>query len=576
MRAFHDDLNKVTLEDWDQKDVIRFNNEICEVVDGVIELHGLELGVYQNLDSELKGRVVIEQRFIVKTDFFDSNYTDSDRKLGAYFEAGDTHFVLWSPTSVSVKLKLEGESIEMTRDSKGFYSHVLKGEHLGLVYSYLVNINGHVVETCDPYAKGTLPNRGASVVADMTFDKVDFNLVSDSILELHVRDFTMDPTVDFKQRGKLVGLLESHGNYGMKHILDLGMGMIQIQPLTDFETVDELNPFDAYNWGYDPMQFFALEGSYSSNISDPLQVLRDFSHVVNEYHNHGIGVSMDVVYNHIYEVEGSSLDACVPYYYFRYVDGKLSDGTFCGNEIASEFTMVRKFIVDSCVYFVEAFDIDGYRFDLMGITDIDTMNEIRRRLVEIKPNIVLYGEGWNMASGIEESIRATMQNHRELPGYRFFNDSFRDSIGGKLDGSRSGIYGSEPSALIDMYLNGSSEVFDSPDQSINYVECHDNYTIADKLALQGLGVEAARVYLEATILSKGTCFLQIGQSFFRNKLGVENSYKSSDEVNHVRWKQLDEYKELNELVKRLLVERRSLQDCIISWDGDKIVANAYK
>lgn len=576
MRAFHDNLNSVLLEGWNRDDVIRFNDEICKVVDGVIELPGIELGVYQYLDSEFEGRIVIEQRFIVKTDFFDEHYTDSTRRLGAYFEGGDTHFVLWSPTSVSVSLKLEDQIYEMKRDSKGFYAHTIKGERLGLIYSYLVDINGRVVETCDPYAKGTLPNRGASVVADMTFDKVDFDLVSDSILELHVRDFSMDPTVDFKHRGKLLGLLESHGDYGMRHILDLGLGMIQIQPLTDFETVDELNPFDAYNWGYDPMQFFALEGSYSSNISDPLQVLRDFSHVVNGYHARGIGVSMDVVYNHIYEVEGSSLDACVPYYYFRYVDGKLSDGTFCGNEIASEFTMVRKFIVDSCVYFVDAFDIDGYRFDLMGITDIETMNEVRRRLVEIKPNIVLYGEGWNMASGIDESIRATMQNHRKLPGYRFFNDSFRDAIGGKLDGSTSGIYGSEPSALIDMYLNGSSEVFDSPDQSINYVECHDNYTIADKLALQGLGVDVARVYLEATILSKGTCFLQIGQSFFRNKQGVENSYKSSDEVNLIRWNQLNEYKELNESVKQFLQLRKSIKNKPLSWDGNKIVANAYK
>lgn len=576
MRAYYDDINTITLEGWNEKDKFKFLGKECKVSKNTIEVEILDLANYHYLESEMQGLILIEPRFIVKTPYFDAQYTDSDRRLGSYIENGHTHFVVWAPTSISVKLKFQNDEVHMKRDEKGFHAHSMKGEHQGLVYTYILERDGKSIETCDPYAKATLPNRAASVVADLSFDRVPFTLDSSSILELHVRDFSMDPLVDFKHRGKLLGLLESHGNYGMEHILDLGVGMIQLQPLTDFETVDELNPFDSYNWGYDPMQFLALEGSYSSNIADPLQVLRDLSQIVNAYHNQGIGVSMDVVYNHIYEVEGSSLNDCLPYYYFRYVDGLLSDGTFCGNEMASEFTMVRKLIVDSCIHFVKTFDIDAYRFDLMGITDIQTMNEVRKRLIEIKPNIVLYGEGWNMDCGIEEGNRATMFNHKKLPGYRFFNDAFRDSIGGKLDASDSGIFASKASPEIDMYLNGSSNLFDSPQQSINYVECHDNYTIADKLKLQGLGIEAAELYLQATLLSKGTSFLQIGQSFFRDKQGVENSYKSSDEINRINWKQLDVYHELNESTKEFIEQSKLSGNDKIHWNGNKILANACK
>ncbi|NLZ58956.1 MAG: type I pullulanase, partial [Corynebacterium sp.] len=212
-------------------------------------------------------------------------------------------------------------------------------------------------------------------------------------------------------------------------------------------------------------------------------------------------------------------------------------------------------IKDACIYFVEQFDIDGYRFDLMGITDIKTMNEIRDELIKIKPNIFLYGEGWNMACGIEESERATMQNHKQLPGYAYFNDHFRNEVGGKLDGSDLGILEPLPQEVLDDVMNGSPSIFDNPNQSINYVECHDNYALADKLEILGLGVKEAYHYIEATIKAKGHPFLQIGQSFFRNKQGVENSYKSPDEINMIRWEFLDKHSELNQFTKELILNR---------------------
>ncbi len=571
MRIFHDDVDTLVFEGLSNSDTVSFMGTVLDLVDGRAKVSGIQLGQYQYVDSTVHGKVLIEQRFIVKTDYFDQNFTDAQVKLGSYVSGDKTIFNLWAPTAVGVKLNVLKQTLEMNRSVQGVYSMSLDGDLNGEVYTYTIDINGEVKDVSDPYAKATLPNRKASVVADFRFDKVPFELKEDLILETHVRDFSMDPTVPFKHRAQLLGMLESHDKYGFQHILDLGVDVVQLQPLTDFETVDELDVFSKYNWGYDPMQFFALEGSYSSNIKDPLQVLRDFSYLVNEYHKHGLGITMDVVYNHIYEVEGSSLHDCVPYYYFRYVDGVLSNGTYCGNEIASEYTMVRKFIMDACIYFVERFDIDGYRFDLMGISDIKTMNAIRDELLKIKPNILLYGEGWNMDCGIDEAIRATMQNCDQLPGYKFFNDKFRNTIGGALDGSDLGIANPKDIALIDDALNGSPSIFQSPSQSINYVECHDNYALADKLKLQGRGVEAAYIYNEAVIKAKGHAFLQIGQSFFRNKKGVENSYKSDDEVNMIRWSYLDEYSDLNDKTIEYIKRRVNLSQGERAFENGQIV-----
>lgn len=568
MRLFLDDVNVLTIEGYNGECII-FEGKELDVKDGTAWIRPLDLGCLH--ECLVNGTLVpIEIRFYVKTNDFDIKYTNSKLKLGSYVQDDSTIFRLWAPTAYNVSLLLQDQKIEMMRDANGFYTIMINENLRGQTYLYEVARDGKVMTTCDPYAKATLPNRKASVVMDATFDKVDLTQKGDVILEMHVRDFSMDPTVPFENRGKLLGMLESYGNYGYQHVKDLGVGVLQLQPVTDFETVDELNPLDSYNWGYDPMQFFALEGSYSSNINDPLQVLEDFSKVVNQFHADGFAVTMDVVYNHIYEVEGSSLDACVPYYYFRYVDGKLSDGTYCGNEIASEFTMVRKFIKDACIYFVEQFDIDGYRFDLMGITDIQTMNEIRDELLKLKPHIFLYGEGWNMASGLIEKERATMQNHKELPGYAYFNDHFRNEVGGALDGSDLGIMKNPSKVIMDDVLNGSPSIFDTSEQSINYVECHDNYALADKLEILGLGINEAKLCIEATLMAKGHPFLQIGQSFFRNKQGVENSYKSPDEVNMIRWHMLDNYHELNEFTVNLIRLRNSNLDYTIEWEDEII------
>lgn len=567
MKLYLDDLNVLTIKNYNDE-VIEYQGQVLDVQKGQAQIEAVELG--QELFCLVDGKKLnIEVRFYVKTDDFDARYTNKDAVLGSVVLGESTQFTLWAPTAYQVNLLIDDHVLAMNRDAKGFYSLTLDKDYSGASYLYEVRRDGDDFVTCDPYAKATLPNRKASVVTNLKFDKVPLEQKGDVILEMHVRDFSMDPEVPFENRGKFLGMLESHGEYGYQHIKDLGVGVLQLQPVTDFETVDELDPFSAYNWGYDPMQFFALEGSYSSNIDDPQQVLRDFSHLVNQYHRDGFAVTMDVVYNHIYEVEGSSLNATLPYYYFRYVDGQLSDGTFCGNEIASEFTMVRKFIKDACIYFVEQFDIDGYRFDLMGITDIQTMNEIRDELLLIKPHIFLYGEGWNMASGLEEGSRATMQNHKELPGYAYFNDLFRNEVGGSLDASDLGILENPDKEIMNDVLNGSASIFDTPEQSINYVECHDNYAMADKLPLMNKGVDAAAQLIEATILAKGHPFLQIGQSFYRNKKGVENSYKSPDSINMIRWSILDQYQELNEFTKEKIKLRNSFKPYNIEYN-DKL------
>lgn len=565
MKLYYDDVNTISVEDY-KGEVLIINGSVKEVIDGKIHTDILDLNMRNR--AEVNGCWVdIQNRFIVKTDYFDQNYTDKEVRLGSYIEENTTVFKLWAPTAYKVNLLIKGETFEMTLGDKGVFSYSTNEDLSGVSYLYEVYRDGDVFITCDPYAKASLPNRKASVVTNLHFDKVEVKAKGDVILEMHVRDFSMDPAVAFKNRGKFLGLLESFGHYGYSHVKDLGVGIIQLQPVSDFETVDELNPWDKYNWGYDPMQFFCLEGSYSSNIQDPQQVLRDFSKVVNQYHKDGLKITMDVVFNHIYEVEGSSLHSVLPYYFFRYNGDRLSNGTFCGNEIASEFTMVRKLIKEACIYFVEQFDVDGFRFDLMGITDIQTMNEIYASLKEIKEDIFLYGEGWNMECGLPESKRATMKNHALLEGYAFFNDVFRDTISGPLDGSNLGILSNGDYKKIQDVLEGTMSIFQAPHQSINYVECHDNYALADKLARMNLGVDEAKVYISATLLAKGHPFLQIGQSFYRNKKGVENSYQSSDTINRIEWYYLDLYRDLNEFTKNLIRLRKERDYSEVVWDG---------
>lgn len=566
IKAYYDDLNRIVLKGVQDRMIVKFLNA-CVELSGVISsktvMHTQKLDVgkphYVNVDGE---NIAVEMRGIVKTPWFKETY-QSDEKLGSTVENGTTTFRLYAPTAHEVNLLLFDDVIAMTRNQSGIYEHQVNDNLHGKPYLYEVVRYGERFKITDPYAKASLPNRSGSVVVDFGFyksDKPRFK-ASDNpiILELSVRDFSMDPEVPFVNRGKFLGLLESHGKYGMNHVLDLGVTHIQLMPVADFETVNELNPFERYNWGYDTMQSMSFEGSYSSNVLNPLQVIEDFRKVVDEYHAQNIGVNLDVVFNHVYDVKTHPLHISVPYYFFRYDENyELSNGSFCGNELASEMPMTRRYIVDSVVHFVENFDIDGIRFDLMGLSDIETMNRVSKSVRELKQCVMLYGEGWSMPTVLPEAEHSSMKNVRKMSGIGHFNDRFRNALIGEMDASRMGLDVNTASlADINEILNRSYELLEVPEQSINYAECHDNYTLADRLMKNGLDERYAFPMNALVILGRGIPFLQIGQSFFRNKQGHENTYNLSDDVNAIKWHYLDTYESLNTATKTWIKLRQA-------------------
>ena len=555
MRFYYDDVNKITVENKENVDYIYFRNQRIDLKQAdSFYTEPLDLAQRYMIEDAVGRHYLLEYRFITKTDWFLERYDARDEPLGALVKGDQTVFRLWAPSAHAVSLLVDGCRFTMERKDKGIFEYTFKENLHGSYYTYEVEVNGHINTTIDPYALASGLNQSASVVCDLSRFKDEITplpaLKKPRILELHVRDFTMDPNVGFKHKGKLLGLIESVGAYGFAHVQSMNINTVQVMPLHDFATVDERNPLASYNWGYDPMQYFALEGSYSSNPNDPFQVMRDLRTVIDTYHQNNLHVTLDVVFNHVYDVKHSSFHKTVPYYFFRYnQDGTLCNGSFCGNEFATEMPMARKLIVASCKFFTEFYQFDGFRFDLMGLMDRKTMEKIAAAC----PDAFLYGEGWQMECGLSEAERAHMGHADHLSRYSFFNDDIRDRIAGSLDGKTRGILGENESlsSLIDNLL-GTKKLFKDPIQSINYIECHDNLTLADRLSKQNLTAQEALFLTQVMILASGVPLLQIGQSFYRDKKGVANSYRSSDAINHIPWALLDKNKVMHQKINRIL------------------------
>lgn len=557
MIFYYDDLKRITVEGLNDETIhVYFQEEVYQLNrhENKMVVEPLSLETKHYVFDEFGVNYLIKHRFIVKTPYFETNYTDKNVELGSIVENNSTHFTLWSPTAARVSLVIDRERLNMARDSKGFYTYTIEKNLHGKNYYYEVENNGEVLRTKDPYGKASLENREASVVFDfnkMNIKNSSLNQDIDFVMEVHPRDFSMDQEVPFEYRGKLLSMLESHGDYGMKYILDSKVSHIQMMPVMDFVTVDEKDYLRKYNWGYDTMQYFSLEGSYSSNSKDPFQIMRDFSKVIKGYHDKNIGIIMDVVFNHVFDVESSSFQKTVPYYYFRYDEyNELSDGSFCENEFATEMVMARKLIADSCEFFHHTYGVDGFRFDLMGLMDLETMKEIELRCPEAK----LYGEGWNMKAGIPMKELANMDNALQLPNYAFFNDQFRDFIGGDLKTTKgTWLRSEEDENLFATVMKGSKNLFHDSEQSVNYIECHDNLSLADRFNEKD--VEFLNKILA---LSDGIKLFQIGQSFYRDKKNEANSYMLPDSVNRVQWSKLEDNKSMNDSFFDLISLKKKL------------------
>ena len=515
----------------------------------------------------------LDYRSYVITPEFDELYTDKDATFGAQYTKEETSFSLWSPLSDRVFLKLEKNEnnfvlLPMKRKDKGVYKLTVKGDLFNKKYNYVIYQNTITKEIRDPYGVGTSLNSKYSAVIDLrALDVIPFEKpqnkierLNDAIIyELDIRDFTEADKANTCP-GSYLGVLQK-----VDYLKELGVTHIQILPVHDFFGVDDIER-DKYNWGYNPTSYFALEGSYSNYPEDPLARLLEFKKLVSELHKNNIRVVMDVVYNHIYEYQNSDFHRNVPNYYFRRLGKKISEGSGCGNDIATERTMVRKHILDSIKYFTETFDIDGYRFDLLGLIDLETSKEIVKLVKSIKPDAILYGEGWDMMTGIPKEMKTCSDNAHQIPEMGFFNDKFRDAVkGSTFNHYEKGLILGDASNqfLIDDILCGSilSKKFLTTNQSINYVECHDNQTLFDKLSYfsdnEELNLQRVKFANALTILSLGVPFIHMGQEIGLSKCLLDNTYNVA-KVNNMDWNLVNERSEMVRYLKELIEVRKLL------------------
>ena len=621
-------LDQVAVYDGDRRlEVESLSSLNNKVVTGVIKLKE-DLDITKLYDVEIEG---FERMTAIPTDIFDSedfikNYTYDGDDLGAVIKGDQTTFKLWAPTASKVVLNLfeagnGGDpylSVEMEYGAKGVWSSTQKCGS-GTYYTYTVTTAVGTQDAVDPYAKalGVNGDRGMVIDLDSTdpegfsedkfFDGIE--KYRDAIIwEVHVRDFS-NRIAGSKYPGKYLaftetGLVNASGEpVGLDYLVDLGITHVHLQPVYDYATVDETKCED-FNWGYDPKNYNAPEGSYSTDPYHGEVRINEFKQMVQALHAKGIGVVMDVVYNHTYD-GNANLNRVVPFYYYRYTfAGVNSNGSGCGNETASERTMFRKFMVDSVTYWAKEYHIDGFRFDLMGLHDLETMQAIEQAVHQINAKAILYGEGWTGGTTtMRPHTQATQANIRKITastgaagGVAVFNDTIRDGLKGSVfNATDKGYISGDPSnaraagvafGIVGGDTNTQSWRVDDA-MVINYMSSHDNRTLWDKLTLSNPDAtdeqKAQMNRLGASILaiSKGTIFWLAGEEMLRSKGGDGNSYKSSDEVNNLDWDALKTGSEVMAMrdFYRLLIEMRKENpflryadvSCEIGNDGSLIV-----
>lgn len=516
--------------------------------------------------------------------------------LGLSYSTQQSVFRIWAPSATQAELVFYKEGlgdaplrvIKMQKSISGTCKAGVKGDQKGKFYVFRVKVNDiWLDEVPDPYAKSVGVNGKRAMVVNMketnpqgwekdrspSFARLSEKAASgeavDAIVyELHVRDASIHFNSGIKQKGKFLGLTEiktknSSGlATGLDHLKELGVTHIHLLPSYDFYSVDETLPGKPqYNWGYDPLNYNVPEGSYATNAKDGISRIKEFKELIKTFHENGLRVVMDVVYNHTMLTEDSYFNQLVPGYYYRQKpDGSFSDATACGNETASERPMMRKFILESVKYRTKEYHVDGFQFDLMGVHDIATMNLLSKELHKIKPDILLYGEGWTAGScPLPDSIRALKKYAYLLDRIAVFSDDIRDGIKGSVidhadRGFASGKPGMEESVKFGVVasvkhpqvnynnVNYSKAPYAAaPHHTVSYCECHDNHVLWDKLSISDPGASGAekkemhKLALSIVLASQGISFLHAGTEFLRTKKGDENSYKSGDSINAIDW-----------------------------------------
>ncbi|MCD8338464.1 MAG: type I pullulanase, partial [Lachnospiraceae bacterium] len=540
---------------------------------------------------------------IYSTAEFEEAYTYEGDDLGAAWSRESTTFRVWAPTAEAMYLDLyesgtdgtddQTDKIEMIADVNGTWVTTVEGDLNGVYYTYTVVIDGEESTTVDPYARTTGVNGKRGMVIDLdstdpegwesdTNPHAGESITDAVIYELQMRDFSSDEDSGITNVGKYLSFIEtgtttSGGQItGLDYLVDLGITHLHLLPVYDFGSVDETTD-DGYNWGYDPVNYNVPEGSYSTDPYNGEVRVTEFKEMVQSLHNSGISVVMDVVYNHVQSSSSFCINVLVPGYFSRIDDdGTYSNGSGCGNDTASERSMVSKYIVDSVNYWVEEYHIDGFRFDLVGLLDTETVNEIVETVHETHPDVIFYGEGWTLSTTVtkDDVTLATQTNSEETPDFAYFNDTLRDAIKGSVFsetdfGYATGLTGSADTIIS--CFQATTSWNNNPTQIINYASCHDNLTLFAKiLSATGSGTEfsdqvkmnnlAAAIYLT----SEGVPFIMSGEEMLRTKETADgsydsNSYSSGDSVNALRYSDLEDetYQQVYQYYKGLIAFRKA-------------------
>jgi pullulanase len=546
--------------------------------------------------------------------------------LGVTYAAAQSVFKLWSPTATAVSVALyddagvynaEGKVTNhettnvntMTKNpTTGVWTALVTGNLDGKYYLYRVEfVDGTVHYAADPYAKAVSANGQRMAIVNLaatnptpwqpTVRPAFSGNMQDAVLyELHVRDFSIDDDSGMTNKGKFLAFTETATKNstgaasGVDHLKALGITHVHLLPSFDFASLNELtvddpsSPNPKFNWGYDPRNYNVPEGLYATNPQDPTSRIREFKAMVQALHNAGIRIVMDVVYNHTFETGSTPFDAAVPQYYYRLTDtGDYANGSACGNEVASEHPMVRKFIVESCLYWAQEYGIDGFRFDLMGLIDVPTMEQITQELrAKVDPSIIVYGEPWQAGGSPLEQQLQTTKGKQKNKGFAVFNDNIRTAIKGDSDGTgkgfATGLAGTEDRIVYGV-MGSVNDFTAQASESINYVTAHDNLNLWDKIA-RSLGAsdlknnpyslidsnkplfdnDAVKSVLLANgiiFTAQGVPFFQAGDEFLRTKFGDHNSYASPDAINRIRWENASRYSTVIDYYTGLIALRRA-------------------
>ncbi|MFC3927076.1 type I pullulanase [Streptococcus caprae] len=549
-----------------------------------------------------------------------------DGWFGFRYQPSETTFRVWAPTAERVELIFysstderasvsqvypmvrgqEANPEDWSKNTQGVWSLMVPGDWNFQAYAYRIYYRKRTYQdTRDPYTIATVGRgRRSIVIAEEDLRPAGFSVkhgieapwrLSNPnravIAEIHIRDFSKSETsgVSAAKRGKFLGAIETGtvNAFGDKTCFDYlkesGYNYIQLQPIFDHHQIIEADGSYKYNWGYDPENYNVPEASFTSNPLSPTARIHELKQVIQAYHDAGIGVIMDVVYNHTFSSLKSPFQRTVPDYFYRMnVDGSFQDGTGCGNETASEKAMFRKYMLDSIRYWVTEYNVDGFRFDLMGLHDVETMNLIRQELDKIDPRILIYGEGWDMGTGLAPEQKAKKQNATLLPGIGFFNDDQRNAVkGAEVYGyfKKGFVSGAGKESKVAKAILGSDELNDylTPSQVVNYVEAHDNYNLNDLLLelhpddSQADHVKRVELATGMNLLMQGICFMELGQEFMRTKLyptgpdgqltwadkeRAMNSYNAPDEVNQIDWNLVTTNRESVEKTRTLMALKR--------------------